>query len=278
MAPSGQKLGKLVLPACQHGPTAKAFLGSHLCWQDRIATERNAAYQVSSVKPLKEPASQPPQKSQSMTCLQMARSEYHPIGGNSKHNNNSGQISATLGPKSWHASGGMKSEYRSQSGFTNLTMFGSPPVKAAPDMSASYLPNQIRAEGRRKGRADQVEAIRQYGEGTILMKSKGEAPALSPAEEQVFRDSRGDSRGRSALVSGGQGRAISTGASCRSRLSEESWGSAQSNPASELRRIAELGNKARAIGQQGASSHHAEPVRQLGEDTILALSRQQQGM
>lgn len=267
MAPTGQKLGKLVHPACQHSPFAKAYLNSHMCWQDRIGKETNAEIMVSStLRPLQEQSSKPPQKSQSLTALELARSEYHPIGGNSKHNNASGQVAATLGPKSWHASGGLKSEYRAALGQTMLPQFGSPP-QASPDMSASYLPKAVRAEGRRKGRADQIEAIRQHGEGTIIRLQRGDMPPMNPAEEQVFRG------GGPIPQSGGQVRAQSGGASCRSRLSDESWGSVRSNPESELRRIDELGAKARAIGRKNARAHQLEPVQQHGENTILGIGK-----
>merc|ERR1719487_3018752 len=114
-------------------------------------------------------------------------------------------------------------------------------------MSGSYLPKAVRAEGRRKGHADQIEAIGQHGENTILRLQSGDLPMpiVSPAEEQLFRG-----LGRTPPQSGGQARAPSGGASVRSRLSSESWGSFQSNSASELRRIHELGDKARAIGKK----------------------------
>jgi len=262
MAPSGPKLGKLVHPACQHAPNAKAFLTSHLCWQDRVAKERGADYSVSLRA--SEERKPPPQKSMSLTnlsALQLARHEYHPIGGNSMHNNNSGQISTTLGPRTWKASGGLKSEYSSQVGNPTLPAFGSPPPPFS-DTSASYLPKAIRAEGQRKARADQIEAIPQHGEGTILMLQRGDMQASSPAEEQVFRGG-----GSAAPPSAGQGRASSTG---RSRLSNESWGSAQSNAASECRRIHELGDKARLIGSKNAKAHQKEAMRQHGEGTIIA--------
>merc|ERR1719487_1133991 len=139
-------------------------------------------------------------------------------------------------------------------------------------MSGSYLPKAVRAEGRRKGHADQIEAIGQHGENTILRLQSGDLPMpiVSPAEEQLFRG-----LGRTPPQSGGQARAPSGGASVRSRLSSESWGSFQSNSASELRRIHELGDKARAIGKKHAAVHQVEPLQQRGEKTILGIAKGQ---
>lgn len=297
MAPSGgQKLGKLVHPACQHSPFAKAYLCSHLCWQDRIAKEQSAAAAV-GLKPAKEQAPVPPRKSQSLTALELARSEYHPIGGFTVKNNNSGQISVTLGPKTWHASGGLKSEYRCQVGQTTLPAFGSPP-EPPQDLSASYLPKAVRAEGRQRARADQVEAIRQHGENTILGLKRGDIAAINPAEEQVLQGAgaggslgsnprRATSGGASVrsgisvdhLLHGGlsekvERRPIRTGNSGVSRVSSaqsgsDSWGSVRSNPAGELQRIHELAAKARDIGKRGAHAECGAGVRHIEEDELL---------
>jgi len=269
MAPSG-KAGvskyKLVHPACNHAPAAKAFQTAHLCWQDRIQKERNADMTVSqSLQPSKDPLKQP-QKSLSLTALELARCEYHPIGGSSKNNNYSGQFSSALGPKNWGPSGGLKSEYRSQVGLATLPAFGSPPQAAAVDMSASYLPKAVRAEGQRRARADQIEAIRQHGSQTILRLSKGEVPPNNPAEEMIFRGPPPQIADQARARSSG-------GASVRSRLSCESWGSLQSSPEGQLSRISDLVNEARAIGQKSAKAHQVEPVRQLGQNTIVGRAR-----
>jgi len=271
MAPSGQKLGKLVHPACQHSPFAKAFLCSHLTWQDRISKERSAAISVASLKESQAKPQEAPRKTQSLTALELARHEYHPIGGFSKHNNNSGQISMTLGPKSWHASGGLKSEYRTQVGNPTLPDFGSPP-RASVDMSMSYVPNAVaqqRTEGQKKARADQLEAIQQHGEGTIVRLKRGDIAAANPAEEYVFRGTGTPHR------SPGQSRGASAMGSVRSRLSSaDSWGSGVgSRPSSELRRIDELGEKARVIGRKNAAVHQVEAMRQHGEQTILGMKK-----
>jgi len=270
MAPSGKKLGKLVHPACQHSPFAKAFLCSHLTWQDRIGKERSSAMAV-SLKPAEEKVQEPLRKAQSMTALELARHEYHPIGGSSCHNNNSGQISLTLGPKSWQASGGIKSEYNSQVGKATLPSFGAPPPSQAPaDMSFTTAMAQHRTEGQRRAHADQKEAIRQHGVGTILNLQRGDIPAANPAEEHVFR---GGGVGTPLPRSGSQSRCASGGASVRSRLnSAESWGSVGSRPASELRRIGELGDHARREGRKNASVHQAEAMRQHGQQTIIRES------
>jgi len=254
MAPAGQKLGKLVHPACQHSPFAKAYLCSHLTWQDRVGKERMSAMAVSSVNPAEEKSREVPRKSQSLTALELARHEYHPIGGNSKHNNNSGQLSLTMGPKSWHASGGLKSEYNLHVGKATLPAFGAPP-QASTDLSFSKAVAQQRKEGQKKAHADQMEAIHQHGVGTIIRQH-----GANPVEEHVFR---GDTQSR-----GASGRA-----SVRSsRLdSADSWGSVST--AGEMRRIGELGEKMRQIGRKGAAVHQVEAIRQQSEQTILRDSR-----
>jgi len=262
MAPAGGFTRKLVLPACQHAPNAKAYLTSHLCWQDRVATERGRDFATWD-SPSRAP--KPPKKSKSftaLTALELARHEYHPIGGSTCKNNNSGQISCTLGCGSWHGSGGLKTEYGSQVGKAGLPMFGSPPQ--AEDMSATYA---IRAEGRRKGRADQMEAMQQHGEGTILNLYRGDALPGNPVEAQVFR---GGGIASLPPQSGGQARALSTGASVRSRYSDESFGSVMSG-IDELRRINELGGKARAIARHGASAVQMDPLQQHGQGTIIGM-------
>lgn len=218
----------------------------------------------------------PPEKSQSLqnlTALQLARHEYHPIGGCSKLNNNSAQTAKTMGTGSWQTSGGLKSEYNSQVGNPTLPAFGSPPqFSPSVDMSASYLPKEIRAEGKRRARADQAEGMRQHGEGSILLLARGDMQPANPAEELIFRGGGVRTPGQRTPVpqSGGQGRALSTGCS---RRSDESWGSAQSNPASELRRIHELAENARALGMKHASANQLEAVQQHGQGTIIGLAK-----
>lgn len=260
MAPSGQKLGKLVHPACDHSPFAKAFQTAHLCWQDRISKEQNALISV-SLNPSKEKAYKPPSKSQSLSALELARSEYHPIGGYGPKNNASGQIAATLGPKSWAPSGGVKSEYRCHVGQATLAPFGAPAHVHEAEFSSSYLGNEMRAEGRRKGHADQQEAIQQHGSGTILRKARGEVAAISPAEEQVLRGQyfpKSDQQRAASAASGG--------ASVRSIRSFASVGS---KPEDELQRIHALGGKVRQIAHKGAKAQHLQPMLQRGERTIL---------
>lgn len=213
---------------------------------------------VSALDSAEEKPRELPRKSQSLTALELARHEYHPIGGNSKHNNNSGQLSLTLGPKSWHASGGLKSEYGCQVGKATLPPFGAPP-QASMDLSFTKAVAQQRREGQKKAHADQMEAIHQHGERTILHLKQGDRPSANPAEEHIFRGVETQSRGASGVASVRSSRLDSA----------DSWGSVGSRPASELRRIGELGEKMRQIGRKGAAVHQVEAIRQQSEQTIL---------
>jgi len=271
MAPSGAKLGKLVHPACQHSPFAKAFLCSHLTWQDRISKERGAVFSTASLPPAQTQPSVM-KKAESMTALELARHEYHPIGGAGKNNNNSGQMSLTLAPKSWRASGGLKSTYGEQVGKGVLPLFGAPPPLASRSTPAlqAEVDRELRSEGRRRAHLDQLEPIQQHGEDTILRLQHGDMAPANPAEEAIFRGGVGTPFGlnppRSAIRS-----SYSRGASMPgSRLSSAvSWGSQCSGASSELRRIDELGEKARRIGRSAATVNQLEAVRQVSEDAIL---------
>lgn len=281
MAPSGhgKKFGKLVNPVCQHSPMAKAFLTSHLCWQDRISKERSSAMTANSVSPPTEDIDLTRMKKvESMSALDLARHEYHPIGGCSKHNNNSGEMRTVLGPNSWTASGGIKSEYGSLVGKPTLPGFGCPPHLASQKMqaslSASALDRVARREGRHLAKFEQAQALRQHGQGTIIGLRRGEIQPENDAEEQFFHQGQQPRRHGSAHEqfkprTGDSRLSLLTGSS-----RSDSWGSARaSNPESELRRIHELGERARAVGMKGAKVHQASGMRVYDEDTILGIEK-----
>lgn len=189
-------------------------------------------------------------KSQSAIALELARSEYHPIGCRNKFNNSSRTMHSTIGAITWQASGGLKSEYRSQVGTASLPMFGQSPAGRV-----------ARSAAKEDALVHQLEPIQQHGAGTILALKKGALPAGNPAEALVFQGGRGS---RTGWLQGG------TTPSVSSRLSEE-WGDVHSNADSELRRIHELGDKARAVADKGAAAHQLDPVIQKGEDTIIGI-------
>jgi len=276
-------LGKLVHPNCSHAPDAKAFLISHQCFQDRVRTERGS--QMANQFPSDRLT--PLAKSKSLTqctALELARHEYHPIGGFSKLNNNSNNLFKTMAPNSWLASGGLKTEYQSSAGKTMLQMFGAPPQAVVQESAldkfmskgdAAQGDSAMREAGAKRARADQLQNIQQHGEGTILGLQQGRDHPANPAEAYVFGDG---GRGSSAPQSGGQKRerrVISTGCS---RRSDESLGSVSirstySSPASELRAIHELGDRAREMVGKNAKAMQAEGMRQHGQSTLVGLKQ-----
>jgi len=279
MAHSGKNAktcGKLFNPVCQHSPMAKAFLTSHLCFQDRVAKERSSAMTANSISQSPEDmASKSIKNFQSMSALELARHEYHPIGGCSKHNNNSGEMRTVMGPSSWAASGGIKSEYGSHVGKAILPGFGCPAhlktMQMRGSLSASTLDKVARKEGHMLAKFEQAQALRQHGQGTIIGLRRGEVMPENEMEEQFYHQGKVPSRHGSAHEQfkprTGDSRLTGT-----SRL--DSWGSARnSNPSSELRRIHELGERARAVGMKGAAVHMAKAMRVYDEDTTLAVEK-----
>jgi len=191
-------------------------------------------------------------KSQSAIALELARSEYFPIGGTNKFNNQSRTMHSTIGAMTWQASGGIKTEYRSQVGKSSFGMFGQSPAG-----------NIARSAAKEDALVHQLEPIQQHGAGTIIALKKGQVPAGNPAEAQLFQGSRGS---RPGWLLGG------TTPSVSSRMTEE-WGDVRSNPDSEIRRIHELGEKARVVAGKGAAAHLLDPVIQKGEDTIVGVAQ-----
>mmetsp|Transcript_54460 Transcript_54460/g.100695 ORF Transcript_54460/g.100695 Transcript_54460/m.100695 type:complete len:347 (-) Transcript_54460:66-1106(-) len=92
---------------CIHGPSARAYLGAHLCWQDRIGKEVNA--DIFAQKPGGASSQRSPQDTK-------GKREYYPIGGRHNLNNDSSKAQRALGPLTWSASGGIKSTYGAATG------------------------------------------------------------------------------------------------------------------------------------------------------------------
>eukprot|EP00931_Biecheleriopsis_adriatica_P117051 TRINITY_DN92606_c0_g1_i1.p2 TRINITY_DN92606_c0_g1~~TRINITY_DN92606_c0_g1_i1.p2 ORF type:complete len:170 (+),score=11.70 TRINITY_DN92606_c0_g1_i1:68-511(+) len=79
----------------------------HLNWA--IACDKERAVQLGPLPPLKKPEV-------IVDMMNLARSEYFPIGGRNPVNNNSNAARSTLGPKSFAGSGGLRSLYGSTMG------------------------------------------------------------------------------------------------------------------------------------------------------------------
>mmetsp|Transcript_17692 Transcript_17692/g.41019 ORF Transcript_17692/g.41019 Transcript_17692/m.41019 type:complete len:352 (+) Transcript_17692:90-1145(+) len=93
---------------CIHGPSARAYLGSHLCWQDRIGKEVNADIYAQKLGGAASSNRSPVDTK--------ATRAYYPIGGRHNLNNDSSKAQRALGPLTWSASGGIKSTYGAATG------------------------------------------------------------------------------------------------------------------------------------------------------------------
>jgi len=135
----------------------------------------------------------------------------------------------------------------------------------------SALDKVARHEGGRLAKFEQARALRQHGEGTIIGLRRGQIMPENEAEELFYHQGRVPSR-HSSVHEEFKARTPDSRLTGTSRA--ESWGSARhSNAESELRRIHELGEKARAMGMKSAALNMARGIQVYDEDTTLGIEK-----
>lgn len=165
---------------CPHGAQAKPFQTSHLCWQDRIGKEVGRQMTGAGIAVNHVPA----------VVLDAAPREFYGMGTRHGLNNRSSQISTALGPRTWEASGGLKTQYSLASGRRRheRSMPDLPGARAVQEAAARFKDDLSAATNQRAavkyrsvdellriGRMDASElaAAKRAGAGTIVALAVG---------------------------------------------------------------------------------------------------------
>eukprot|EP00931_Biecheleriopsis_adriatica_P115589 TRINITY_DN91372_c0_g1_i1.p1 TRINITY_DN91372_c0_g1~~TRINITY_DN91372_c0_g1_i1.p1 ORF type:complete len:312 (-),score=61.93 TRINITY_DN91372_c0_g1_i1:271-1161(-) len=227
--------GREAAELCPHSSEAIPYTTALQCWQARVTKE------LARLAPPQKSASSPDLST--VSAPKMPPREYFPIGSRNPLNNASDRFKDVVQPPLTKTPASL---YQTLTGFVPH------------EKRLDSLADLAKAEAARGAAAQQLSALRQRGQGTLLRLGKMQAEELNAARME----------GQHTMVALAEGMSGAPRSRSQARPSTEPHSRSRINVQN-----GSLFTAARAEGRKGAAANQLSAVRQRSEGTILRLGR-----